>query len=91
MSMSKNAPITIVRTILDGLKDAEMQLGYAEEAQEAGDEELAHLHMAEAKARLDGVKAWYDKSDAVSHEDAYEAMKDHFMEWYHSMSGRVQH
>ena len=50
----------IARTVLDGIRDAEMQYGYAEKARESGKADIAIRHNEEAKRRLQGVKEWYD-------------------------------
>lgn len=51
----------ICRTVLDGIKDSEMQIDYAENAKESGNMELAQFHLEEAKKRLSGAKEWYDR------------------------------
>lgn len=51
----------ICRTVLDGIKDSEMQIDWAEAARERGNTELAQLHLEEAKKRLSGAKEWYER------------------------------
>lgn len=84
----------IAKTIIDGIKDAQMQLDWACMAKKEGEMELAHLHIEEAKKRLDGVKQWYEYATAKMgkhHEDdaAYEAMEDHYRDWARKIRERV--
>ena len=51
----------VCRTVLDNLKDADMQMDWAEDAKEAGNHELAMYHVEEAKHRLQAAKEWYDR------------------------------
>jgi hypothetical protein len=84
----------IVKTITDGLKDANMQYDYAEEAKEHGEHELAMLHINEAKKRLDGVKEWYDKGKAMmpegKHSDLEEILICHYKHWYRELKEKVE-
>ena len=84
----------MTKIILDDLKDAEMQLGYAYEAKEEGDMESLRLFRDEAQRRLDLAEEWYDKMHRDAHgemdEGAYRAMVCHFKEWYHSMRDRLK-
>lgn len=50
----------IAKTIMDGIKDAEMQYDYAVAASELGKVEIASRHIEEAKKRLIGVREWTD-------------------------------
>lgn len=52
----------MVRTVSDGLKDAWMQLEWAEEAKEAGDHEAAMLHLEEAKQRAARLTEWHKRA-----------------------------
>lgn len=57
----------MVRTVSDGLKDAWMQLEWAEEAKEAGEHEAAMLHLEEAKQRVARLGEWQKRAmDCVS-------------------------
>lgn len=84
----------MTKIILDGLKDAEMQLGYAHEAKEEGDTESMRLFRDEAQRRLDLAQEWYEKMhhehNGEINEGAYRAMVCHFKEWYHSMRDRLK-
>lgn len=51
----------ICRTVLDGIKDSEMQIDWAEAARDRGSAEIAQLHLEEAKKRLAGAKEWYER------------------------------
>ena len=50
----------IAKTVMDGIKDAEMQYEYAQNASDAGKADIAMRHIEEAKKRLIGVKEWTD-------------------------------
>lgn len=50
----------IAKTIMDGIKDAEMQYEYAVAASELGKPDISGRHIEEAKKRLIGVKEWTD-------------------------------
>lgn len=84
----------MTKVVLDGLKDAEMQIGYAHEAMEAGDHEAAMLFRDEAEKRLDKAEEWYERMHREHGDEmdpgAYHAMKCHFKEWYHSMRERLE-
>ena len=85
----------IAKTAMDGLRDAEMQYEYAEEAKESGSHEFAMLHIEEAKRRLAGVKEWYDRGMKLMHSDGRHAdsMADVFIEhhkqWYRSLNEKI--
>lgn len=59
----------MVRTVSDGLKDAWMQLEWAEEAREAGEPEAAMLHLDEAKQRLSRLGEWHKKATECVNKD----------------------
>lgn len=85
----------MTKVILDGLRDAEMQIGYAHEAKEAGDTESAILFRDQAEKRLDIAEEWYERlhrdiGDEMD-EGVYHAMKCHYKEWYHDMRERLEH
>lgn len=93
--MLKNEEIKgIVKTITDGLKDADMHIEWAEEAKEEGNHDLATLHINEAKKRLDGVKEWYDKAKAMhsieNHTPLEEMLICHYKRWYHEMREDIE-
>lgn len=82
----------IVKTMMDGVKDAHMQYEYAVSAWEHGEHELATKHADEARARLLGAKAWRDLR--VKYTDAHpdalvKAMEDEWCDWYHSVEGKI--
>lgn len=84
----------IVKTITDGLKDANMQYDWAEEAKKDGKTELAHLHITEAKKRLDGAKEWYDKAKAMfplsEPTELEEMLMCHYKNWYRELLDKVE-
>ena len=83
----------LVRTMLDGLKDASMQYEWAMNAHRAGDKELASLHHNEAMKRLNGVKEWYEKAKGMMGDKMLdpigEILKCYFVDWYHDLLGKV--
>lgn len=83
----------MIRTMLDGLKDASMQYEWAQSAHRAGDKELAALHHAEAGKRLSGVKEWYEKGKSIMGDKQLdpvgEMLKCYFVDWYHDLLGKV--
>ena len=93
MEMSKEIIRGLAKTIIDGIKDAQMQLDYAEEAMEHGEKEIAAMHNAEAHKRIEGVKTWYEyainKVGKREHDPAYEAMEDHYREWARKIKERI--
>lgn len=92
--MEKEVIKGLAKTIIDGIKDAQMQLDYAEEAREHGEGEIAHLHLNEAHERLNGVKEWYEfaESKMGKHHDgdmAYHAMEEHYRDWARKIRERI--
>lgn len=83
----------IVKTIVDGLKDANMQVDYYKEAHEHGKNELADMHLAEACKRLDGVKEWYNKTRhhiPDMEQTAFAGvLKDYYIEWYRDLRRKI--
>lgn len=83
----------IVKTITDGLRDANMQIDWADEAKTRGAHDLATLHITEAKKRLDGAKEWYDKAVAMFPKseptELEEVLMCHYKHWYHELRERV--
>ena len=78
----------IARTMMDGVKDAKMQLEYAEEAKEHGDHELAAHHLEEAHNRLAGAKAWHERArkHIDGHSDPFiKVFDEEWCEWYHDV------
>lgn len=92
--MHKDVIHGIAKTIIDGIKDAQMQYDYAVAAMDAGEHEIAKLHISEAQKRINGVKEWYDYAVAKMgkhHEGdmAYMAMEDHYRDWARSLRERI--
>jgi hypothetical protein len=84
----------IVKTITDGLKDAQMQYDYAEEAMHEGEYDVATLHISEAKKRLDGAKEWYEKAKSMLPSEKHTALEEilicHYKHWYHDIRNDVE-
>jgi uncharacterized protein with ACT and thioredoxin-like domain len=84
----------IVKTITDGIKDANMQIEYAETARASGNHDLAMLHASEAKKRLEGVKEWYEKAKTMHHEEKHSPLEEificHYKHWYHDIHEKVE-
>ena len=84
----------IVKTITDGLRDANMQIDWADEAKTRGAHDLATLHITEAKKRLDGAKEWYDKAMAMmpktEHTELEEILMCHYKHWYRELREKVE-
>lgn len=70
----------IAKTIMDGTKDADQQLEFAQAAKAQGKPELAVKHIEEAKKRLVGVKEWYDMGMKMLASDKPEPMAEAVME-----------
>jgi secreted Zn-dependent insulinase-like peptidase len=83
----------LVRTMLDGLKDASMQYEWAQSAHRSGDKKLASLHHGEAMKRLNGVKEWYEKSKSMMVDKQLDpigdVLKSYFVDWYHDLLTKV--
>lgn len=74
---------SVAKTIMDGLKDAEMQYRWAEEAHGMGEPELAKMHLGESMKRLTGVKDWCGYAEAKSdHSDMVRDMVEYWREWH---------
>ena len=93
MELDKEIIRGLAKTIIDGIKDAQMQIDYAEEAEEHGASEIAAMHVAEAHKRMDGVKMWYDfamqKTGKHEHDPAYLAMEEHYHDWAKKIKERI--
>lgn len=83
----------VVKTIMDGLKDARLQLDWAVEAHRTGEPELARMHLEEARKRLAGVKDWYRDGYALlgkqSDDDVACALEEHQHDVYDALMHRV--
>ena len=88
----------VVKTIIDGIKDAQMQYEYAEIAMKHGDKAFASLHINEAHKRLMGVCEWYKKAKDVigEHGDDDEddiitdVLVNEYKDWYYNLKQRVE-
>lgn len=84
----------IVNTIIDGIKDAQMQYDYACDAKKAGEPELAKLHINEAERRMNGVAEWRKAAESfigsAHHDDAvFAAMYAHYADWAHTLRAKI--
>lgn len=84
----------IVKTIVDGIKDAQMQYEYACDAKKAGEASIAKSHIDDASKRLDGVQAWYHKAEemgAAKEKDGAvaDALTWHYKDWYRMLKAKV--
>ncbi len=83
----------VAKTIMDGIKDAQMQYNYAVDARDAGDAELAKLHSAEASKRLKGLEEWIafaaGKFTEKGDEPYAEALLDTYRDWMRDLTGKV--
>lgn len=83
----------LVRTMLDGLKDASMQYEWTQSAHRAGDKQLATLHHNEAIKRLNGVKEWYEKAKGMMGDKPIDPVGDvlkcYFVDWYYDLLSKV--
>lgn len=92
MDYHSNVIHGMVKTIVDGIKDSDCQLKYARAAKDAGHQDLAALHIEEAKRRLSGAKEWYDraKSMADGHTEVVaEVLMDYYKDWYREVMDKV--
>lgn len=84
----------MVNTMIDGIKDAQMQYDYACAAKKADERELAKLHIDEAERRISGVSAWHRAAEEMlgerQHGDAaFDAMYEHYADWAHSLRAKI--
>lgn len=87
-----------VKTILDGIKDAQMQYEYAEIAMKHGDKAWAALHINESHKRLMGVCEWYKKvkeafgehGDDDEDDMLTDVLVDEYKDWYFNLKQRVE-
>lgn len=77
--------IGITKTIIDGLKDAQMQYDYAVAAKKHGDTTVAKLHLDEATRRLSGVGEWkkrlQDFIDKQSDDTVESILWEYYDDW----------
>lgn len=78
----------VTRTIIDGLKDTQMQYEYAEEAHEHGEMALAKAHIDEAMKRMNGVQEWWKHADSMGGNDPMYLM---LMEYYRDWCKKLRH
>ena len=92
MDYHSNVIRGMVKTIVDGIKDSDCQLKYARAAKDAGHQDLAALHIEEAKRRLSGAKEWYDRAKGVAgdnNEAVAEVLMDYYKDWYREVMDKV--
>ena len=77
---------SIAKTIMDGLKDAEMQYRWAEEAKHANEPELAKMHLSEAMKRLAGIKEWCGYAETKEeHDELVKDMVEYWRDWHNKI------
>ena len=70
---------SIVKTMEDDARDARMQIGYAEDAEEYGEHELAQLHRQEAEERIHDMKRWCETARSkFGNAELGEILIEHF-------------
>lgn len=92
--MSEEMIRGVVNTIIDGIKDAQMQYDYACVAKKADDRDLAKLHIVEAERRLAGVNEWHKAAlemlgDSHRGDALFDAMYAHYADWVHTLRGKI--
>lgn len=94
--MIKDCMSGVCRTVLDNIKDADMQLDWAEAAKERGNHELAQFHAEEAKSRLRTAKEWYDRGVKMHEQSGggkmdplTEALIERERDHYHEIMNRA--
>lgn len=72
----------IIKTIMDGLKDAQMQYEYAEDAKNMNEPSFAKAHIAEAQRRMEYVQEWWRHADEMGkNEPMYTMLMEHYKGW----------
>ena len=91
--MMRDCMSGVCRTVLDNIKDADMQMDWAESAKERGNHELAQYHVEEAKKRLQTAKEWYDRGVKMhggeKMEPLTEALIEREKDHYHEVLNRA--
>lgn len=81
----------IAKTIVDGLKDTQMQYEYAETAREMGDPQYAKAHIDEAMKRINGVQEWWKHADSLAGNDPmYAMLMEYYRDWCHKLRREIE-
>jgi hypothetical protein len=81
----------MVKTIVDGLKDTQMQYEYAVEAKEHGDQGVAKAHLTEAQKRISGVQEWWAHADSMAGGDPmYAMLMEYYRDWCHKLKREIE-
>lgn len=81
----------IAKTIVDGLKDAQMQYEYAEEAKEHGDQAIAKAHIMDAQKRMEGVQEWWKHADQMAGGDPmYTMLMEYYRNWCRELRSKIE-
>lgn len=81
----------LMRTIMDGLKDTQMQYEYAVAAMAHGESAIAKAHIEEAQKRLAGVQEWWKHADAMAGSDPmYNMTMEYYHEWCHKLKAEIE-
>ena len=82
----------IAKTMMDGVRDANMQYEYAVEAKEHGDIELAKAHIDEARSRINGAKVWHERRKKMmgEHNDPFvKVMEREWCDWWKMVDDKI--
>lgn len=81
----------VAKTVVDGLKDTQMQYEYAEEAKEHGDMAMAKAHISEAHKRLEGVHEWWKHADEMGGNDPmYVMLMEYYKDWCRKLKHEIE-
>ena len=81
----------LMRTVMDGLKDTQMQYEYAEEAMEEGEPAIAKALIEEAQKRLTGTQEWWKHADTMAGGDQmYHMAMEYYHEWCHKLKAEIE-
>lgn len=81
----------VAKTIVDGLKDTQMQYEYAVEAKEHGEQAIAKAHIAEAQKRMEGVQEWWKHADAIAGSDPmYTMLMEYYRDWCKMLREKIE-
>ena len=81
----------LARTVMDGLKDTQMQYEYAVVALEHGEPAIAKAHIEEAHKRLNGTQEWWKHADAAAGNDPmYEMLMGYYRDWCRKLRREIE-
>lgn len=81
----------VLRTVVDGLKDTQMQYEYATAAKAHGEQAIAKAHITEAQKRMSGVQEWWTHADAMGGgEPMYGMLMEYYKEWCQKLKRDIE-